>query len=320
MTNKPDLETVKGSKFDIRGNLDLSKYLYTPISNITSIKNDVDSSRSISLSMEKTTAITGLESPELPRSSKRKSRSRTPSPSILSKRRRSTPLNNIGTKKYAPPSKYAHLPELRDVLAPNLICIFVGLNPGLRTALSGHAYAHPSNLFWKLLHSSGCTSRRCDPREDGELPRLFCLGNTNIVSRPTRNGGELKNKELDAGVNILEEKIRRLQPEAVCIVGKTIWESIWRTKYGVNICKSMFRYGWQDETERMGIVNRQSQGWNGAKVFVACSTSGLAASLKPAEKEKIWNELGTWIKERRLHRSERSSEENGNIDIMCHKA
>lgn len=88
---------------------------------------------------------------------------------------------------YAPPSKYAHIDNLlTDSLAPNLITVFIGVNPGIRTATTGHAYNHPSNLFWKLLHSSGCTSRRCRPEEDGDLPRLYSLGLTNIVSDPQK--------------------------------------------------------------------------------------------------------------------------------------
>ncbi|TQS35868.1 hypothetical protein Golomagni_03697 [Golovinomyces magnicellulatus] len=196
---------------------------------------------------------------------------------------------------YAPPTQYAHLPELPDVLSPNLICLFVGLNPGIMTAKTGHAFAHPSNLFWKLLHNSGCTPRRCHPVEDRELPQLYALGITNIVCRPTRNSSELKKAEMDAGVSVIEEKISKFRPEAVCIVGKSIWESIWRTRHGKNINK----YGWQEESERMGIERCGSLDWRGARVFVACSTSGLAAALKPAEKENIWRELGVWVKERR---------------------
>jgi len=188
------------------------------------------------------------------------------------------------------------------VLAPNLICVFIGLNPGIATATQGHAYAHPSNLFWKLLHSSGCTTRRCAPEEDGDLPRLFSLGNTNIVARPTRNGSELSKEEMDASVHILEEKIRKYKPEAVCIVGKSIWESIWRVKHGRKIKKEEFRYGWQDEEDNMGNIDVEEK-WEGAKVFVACSTSGLAASLLPAEKEKIWKELGVWVEQRRTERA-----------------
>ncbi|KAK0118058.1 hypothetical protein ONS95_012367 [Cadophora gregata] len=173
-----------------------------------------------------------------------------------------------------------------------------------KTARSGHAYAHPSNLFWKLLHSSGCTPRRCSPSEDGDLPRLFSLGNTNIVARPTRNGSELSKGEMDSSVAVLEEKIRKCRPEAVCIVGKSIWESIWRVKRGRKIKKEEFRYGWQDECDNMGAVDGEDgNGWEGAKVFVACSTSGLAANLRPAEKEVIWKELGVWVERRRKERS-----------------
>jgi hypothetical protein len=39
--------------------------------------------------------------------------------------------------------------------------------------------------------------------------------------------------------------------------------------------------------------------WHGAKVFVTTSTSGLAASLKPAEKEAIWKPFGEWVQKRR---------------------
>jgi thymine-DNA glycosylase len=201
---------------------------------------------------------------------------------------------------YAPPSKYAHLPLLPDVIIPGLICIFVGLNPGIETATRGHAYAHPSNLFWKLLHSSGCTTRRCQPQEDRDLPRLFLLGNTNIVERPTRNGAELSKAEMDASVKVLEEKIRKFKPEAVCMVGKSIWESVWRVRYGKPIKKEEFKYGWQDEGENMG--RDVDDEWKGAKVFAATSTSGLAASLSPTEKESIWKELGVWVERRRKER------------------
>jgi hypothetical protein len=43
--------------------------------------------------------------------------------------------------------------------------------------------------------------------------------------------------------------------------------------------------------------------WKGARIFVATSTSGLAASLRPAEKEAIWKELGDWVVERRKERA-----------------
>ena len=219
----------------------------------------------------------------------------SPSPSPSKKKRSSS--------GYTPPSKYAHITnQLTDSLAPNLICVFIGVNPGIRTATSGHAYAHPSNLFWKLAHSSRCTPRLCRPEEDHDLPYLYALGHTNIVSRPTKDASELKREEMDAGVAVLEEKIRRYRPESVCIVGKSIWESIWRVRHGAKITKSDFKYGWQSASENMGRVRALGAGkeeWVGARVFVATTTSGLAAGMRPHEKEEIWKGLGEWVAQRR---------------------
>ncbi|OHE93506.1 mismatch-specific thymine-DNA glycosylate [Colletotrichum orchidophilum] len=225
----------------------------------------------------------------------------SPTPKAKPKRKRKAAAG------YAPPSTYAHLPHLTDILAPDLLILFVGLNPGLRTAALGHVYAHPSNLFWKLLFSSGITPRLCHPTEDRELPRLFGLGNTNIVARPSRNGAELSKAEMDEGVGVLEDKVRGCRPEVVCLVGKSIWESVWRVRHGRGIKKEEFWYGWQDESENMGVVVKEegagaSEAWAGAKLFVATSTSGLAATLRPAEKEKIWRELGVWCEQRRAER------------------
>ncbi|KAH6853565.1 uracil-DNA glycosylase-like protein [Chaetomium sp. MPI-CAGE-AT-0009] len=221
------------------------------------------------------------------------------------------------SSSYAPPSTYAHLPLLPDAIAPNLLVLFIGLNPGIETARTGHAYAHPSNHFWRLLHSSGVTPRRCAPAEDRRMPALYSLGLTNIVARPSRNGAELSRAEMDAGVATLEAKVRRWRPEAVCVVGKSIWESLWRVRHGRAIKPAEFRYGWQDAAENMGVLGEgaaqaeeeieegvvYSPDWKGARLFVASSTSGLAATLKPKEKEEIWKQLGDWVVERRVERA-----------------
>lgn len=218
---------------------------------------------------------------------------------------------------YAPPSAYAHLAHLPDAVCAGMLVLFVGLNPGVETARQQHAYAHPSNLFWKLLRSSSVTPRLVAASEDRGLPREYGLGLTNIVARPSRNGAELSKAEMDAGVHVLEEKVRRWRPEVTCVVGKSIWESIWRVRHGRGIRKEEFRYGWQEAGENMGKVGVAGQrpeereegvdygdggSWEGSRVFVACSTSGLAATLRPPEKEAIWRELGVWVERRREER------------------
>lgn len=219
---------------------------------------------------------------------------------------------NRPTPGYAPPSVYAHLPLLPDALAPNLLVLFCGLNPGIRTAQTGHAYSHPSNRFWKLMYSSGVLPVPCTADEDRTLPARFRLGLTNIVARPSRNGAELSKAEMDEGVSVLEDKVRRWRPEAVCVVGKSIWESVWRVRHGGRAVGKDFTYGWQEEGENMGsggvseeerqdgVVYRED--WQGARVFVATSTSGLAATPGPEEKERIWRQLGVWVEQRRAER------------------
>ncbi|KAJ5679851.1 hypothetical protein N7462_008095 [Penicillium macrosclerotiorum] len=197
---------------------------------------------------------------------------------------------------------------LRDTIPPNLILLLVGVNPGILTGSTGYAYAHPSNLFWKLLHSSGITSTRHPPSDTYKLPALYSVGNTNIVARPTRDASMLSKAEMDAGVPELEAKVAAQRPEAVCLVGKSIWEAVWRVRHGRGIRKEEFRYGWQVETENMGCVAHED--WGGAPVFVATTTSGLAAGMRPAEKEAVWAELGAWVVKRRAERGEGSGGSN----------
>ncbi|KAL2009703.1 hypothetical protein VTN00DRAFT_5510 [Thermoascus crustaceus] len=220
-----------------------------------------------------------------------RSSSSTSSPTKKRPPRTRTSANNNDPSS-SPPSL------LRDTIPPNLILLLVGVNPGLLTGSTGYAYAHPSNLFWKLLHSSGITTIRHPPSDTYRLPELYSVGNTNIVERPTRDASMLSKAEMDAGVPVLEAKVASQRPEAVCLVGKSIWEAVWRVRKGRAIKKEEFRYGWQDESENMG----KGDGWKGAPVFVATTTSGLAAGMSMAEKEAIWNELGRWVVRRREER------------------
>ncbi|KAJ4358304.1 uracil DNA N-glycosylase Thp1 [Didymosphaeria variabile] len=222
------------------------------------------------------------------------------------------PQKKRKSSSYAPSSRYAHLSPLVDILEPNLICVFVGTNPGVQTATAGHAYAHPSNHFWKLLHASGLTDRRLSPTEDRSLPAKYCMGNTNIVSRPSKNAAELSKEEMVAGAGELEAKFREFRPEAVCIVGKGIWEAIWKYRKGRAVRKEEFRYGWQDEEMNMGKIDGEESS-PGSRVFVTTSTSGLAANLRPAEKEAIWRPFGEWVQKRREERGFVPRKEEGSV-------
>ncbi len=115
---------------------------------------------------------------------------------------------------------------------------------------------------------------------------------------------------MDAGVEGLERKCREWRPEVVCLVGKGVWESVWRVRRGGRgIRREEFGYGWQGVGENMGVI-RGERGWGGARVFVATTTSGLAAGMRMSEKLAVWKELGEWVVRRRGERGV----EGGKVD------
>lgn len=112
----------------------------------------------------------------------------------------------------------------RDLLAPGLDVLFVGINPGRTSAVSGHNFAGPGNHFWRLLHEAGLTPRRFAPHEEDELLK-HRLGITNIVDRASRGEQDLTWEELLAGGAALREKVRRWRPRVLVLLGKNVYRA-----------------------------------------------------------------------------------------------
>jgi TDG/mug DNA glycosylase family protein len=122
--------------------------------------------------------------------------------------------------------------ELRpvpDVIAPGLTILFIGFNPGIRSALDGHHFAGPSNRFWKLLAESGLTPYRLNPEEDISLPKLG-FGITNIVARPTRAAAEITKEEFTKGRKKLIAKLKRFKPLIACYEGIGVYREAAQAK------------------------------------------------------------------------------------------
>lgn len=112
----------------------------------------------------------------------------------------------------------------KDLLAPDMHVLFVGINPGRRSAASGHHFAGPGNHFWRLLHDAGFTPRRLEPREEAELLN-YGVGITNIVSRASRGEDDLTWDELIAGGEQLRHLIHRWRPRVVAHLGKNVYRA-----------------------------------------------------------------------------------------------
>src|ERR687886_540756 len=79
---------------------------------------------------------------------------------------------------------------IRDVVAPDLRVLFVGINPGLYTAATGHHFARPGNRFWPALHAAGFSARLLHPSEQRTLLE-HGYGITNLVNRATATADEI---------------------------------------------------------------------------------------------------------------------------------
>jgi len=122
-------------------------------------------------------------------------------------------------------------PALPDYLQPGLRILFVGINPGVRSAAVGHHFAGHSNRFWKLLSESGLIPIPLSYREDWRLPE-WGLGLTNIIGRTSAGIDALQSEEYLAGIDALEQKIIRCQPRTIALLGVTIFKKIFPREKG----------------------------------------------------------------------------------------
>jgi double-stranded uracil-DNA glycosylase len=123
------------------------------------------------------------------------------------------------------------LPPLRDRIGPGVRVLFVGINPGIRSSLTGHHFAGFSNRFWKLLFASKLVPEPIAFEDDDRLPE-WGYGITNIVARPTPSIETLRPDEYVAGRARLRAKVRRHKPAVVAMVGVTVFRAMFPERTG----------------------------------------------------------------------------------------
>src|SRR5712664_769456 len=115
--------------------------------------------------------------------------------------------------------------RLKDRIRPGLRVLFVGINPGVRSAITGHHFAGYSNRFWKLLSDSRLAPEPITYEDDDRLPE-WDLGLTNLIARPSPGIDDLRPAEYIDGWKILDRKIRRYRPKVVALVGVTLYRAL----------------------------------------------------------------------------------------------
>jgi TDG/mug DNA glycosylase family protein len=157
-----------------------------------------------------------------------------------------------------------------DVIGPNLLVLFCGINPGLYTAAVGHHFARPGNRFWPALHKSGFTNRLVSPFEERELIGLG-IGITNVVAHATATAAELTKEDFLRGGRALSAKVKKYRPRIVAILG-------------VGAYRQAFN-------QPKAIVGEQGGRIHTARVWVIPNPSGLNANYQLPQLVNLFTEM-----------------------------
>ena len=158
-----------------------------------------------------------------------------------------------------------------DVLAPGLICVFCGINPGRVSDAAAAHFANPRNDFWRLLHDAGFTPRRYDPQEQFSLLELG-YGLTNAAYRTTPGSGDLRRGDFDRVA--FERRIREHAPRAVAFIGKEAYRGLYA------------------ERPELGP---QVRSIGSSALYVLPSTSPANAAVPYADRLRQFRQLADWL-------------------------
>ena len=170
----------------------------------------------------------------------------------------------------------AALPPLRDRIRPGVRVLFVGINPGVRSALTGHHFAGFSNRFWKLLYDSRLVPEPVTYVDDERLPE-WGYGITNVVARATPGIDTLTRDEYVAGCTRLRRKIRRYRPAVVALVGVTVFRALF------------------PNSRAAVALGLQREHLSNAAVFVLPNPSGRNANYTYDEMRRAFRALARYV-------------------------
>ena len=200
--------------------------------------------------------------------------------------------------------------RLRDRIKPGIAVLFVGINPGIRSALTGHHFAGFSNRFWKLLYESGLVPEPITYKDDTRLPE-WGYGITNIVPRATASINGLRPDEFQRGALVLLRKIRRHRPAIVAVVGVTVWRALLEAWGDRHARSRVITLGWQ-QPESLVAPGMGAAIPDGTRFFVLPNPSGRNANYSYTEMRAAFRGLREGMpsrnKERRIKNKERRTQ------------
>ena len=164
---------------------------------------------------------------------------------------------------------------LPDYLQEGMKVLFIGYNPGLRSAELGHHYAGRGNSFFPLLYKSGLIAEPLTYQEDAELLPRYGFGLTNLAARPTAGIKDLNAGDYREGRQRLQAVLEEYRPLIAAYVGVGVYRHF-------------------SGRDKSGLGLQREQVVSGTADFVLPSTSGLNP-LPLREKEEWFQKLAVTL-------------------------
>ncbi len=151
---------------------------------------------------------------------------------------------------------------LPDLLRPGLDLVFVGINPGERSAAVGHYYGHGGNGFWPALAASGLVDAPVTAADDRVCPERWGIGFTDVVKRVVTDSSLVTTDELRGAAPAFGRRIAYAAPRHVCFTSTRGFDAVFPG--------TRRAHGW----------GRQPVTLEGAQVWLMPSTSGRAVAFR----------------------------------------
>jgi len=197
------------------------------------------------------------------------------------------------------PEERARLSTLPDLVRPGLDLVFVGINPGERSAERGHYYGHPGNAFWRRLSASPLVGRDVTCEDDASLLDLG-IGFTDVVKRVITDSTDISRAEFEDAVPAFFERIAIASPRAVCFTATRPFEAVYPRAW------TSRNWGRQDVPSLAPPGSTRA-----AEVWVMPSPSGRAAGYHGAIDRVLADLARSLGWDRRPEASERKQRERG---------
>jgi double-stranded uracil-DNA glycosylase len=176
----------------------------------------------------------------------------------------------------------AHLPGQRDLMGqakPSVTLppkipkgvhtLFLGLGPGLDSAIKGRYFPGSNNYFWKLLFRSGLWPTEITCEQDDEI-LAGGFGLADVIERPTQGTVLATKAEFLNAKDHVRKLVAEHKPRLVAFIGLQSYRTYLRRP------DAQVEYGLQDS--KIGD----------AAVFVLPSTSGASAAVTSYAEKLDW--------------------------------